>query len=321
MEADLRQRLETLDLVEFHIDSLIDNSVTDFDVFIRIQGEIVLYGAAGYRWFRQEISDLLGFGYTSLLVRREDQVKTRTYLNLARLPLLQKNLAPSERINVIDNIGTEFLKCVYDTPLVEGVIERGKTLAKEIADCIEEDPGSVKFLNHLVEHDSYTYRHSIRVAMFAVAISMGLGISDSERLHDIALGGIFHDIGKKGVSLEVLNKPGVLTKSEWEILRTHPKNGWLDVKDTILSHVPREIILHHHEKRNGSGYPDGLDRHSLLHEVQVATLADIFDALTSNRAYQSRRTPFEALSFIKTKLVGEEVSSEAFKALVQVLAQ
>lgn len=321
MVGDLQGSLGKLSLVDFKVETLIDNSVTDFDVFIKIHKEIVLYGAAGYRWFRQEIMDLVRFGYSTLLVRREDEIKVRTYLQIAHLPQLQKNLEPPDRIRAIDDVGTEFLKCIFEAPLIGAVIEKGKGLAGEITTCIQEDPGSVKFLNHLYEHDSYTYRHSIRVAMYAVAIAIGMGESSEQRLKEIALGGIFHDIGKREVSLDLLNKAGALNKSEWDVLRSHPKVGWLNVKDTILSHVPREIILHHHEKRNGTGYPDGLDRNSLMYEVQVATLADIFDALTSNRSYQTRRSHFEALSFIKSKLVGEEVNSEAFKALVHILSK
>jgi HD-GYP domain-containing protein (c-di-GMP phosphodiesterase class II) len=320
MVTDTQLKIESLDFVNFRVESLIDNSITDFDVFLRLENEVVLYGAAGYRWFRQEIMDLLRSGYETLFVRRDDEIKIKTYLQLARLPQIQKDLPPEKRVNAIDDIGTEFLKCVYDAPFIGSVLDKGKVLADEITECIREDPGSVKFLNHLMEHDLYTYRHSIRVALYAVATAVGLGASDHKQLKEIALGGIFHDIGKKDVSIEVLNKAGALSKSEWEILRAHPKNGWTNVKDTLLSHVPREIILHHHEKRNGSGYPDGLDKNSLLLEVQVATLADIFDALTSQRAYQKRRSHFEALSFIKTKLVGEEINVEAFKALVNVLA-
>jgi HD-GYP domain-containing protein (c-di-GMP phosphodiesterase class II) len=260
-------------------------------------------------------------GFLVLYVRREDESNLKVYLQLAKLPQIQKSMAPQERINAIDHLGAEFLKCVYEGQLTVGTVEKAKSLAAEISSCIQEDPGSIRFLQHLVDHDAYTYRHSIRVATYAVAISIGLGVTEEGHLREVALGGIFHDIGKKEVSLDLLNKPGSLNEGEWEILRCHPKVGWIQIKNTILSHVPREIVLHHHEKRNGSGYPDGLDRHSLLMEVQVATLADIFDALTSNRSYQNRRTHFQALSFIKDRLLTEEVSLEAFKALVGVLAK
>ncbi len=305
--------------VEIPIDRMIDNSVTDFDTFLFIRNEPILYGASGYRWVRQEIMDLQNAGYKVLLVKSNELNKVKVYEQLAKLPTIQQNASPQERINLIDHMGTEFLRCLYEGELTLATVEKAKEIAGEIASCVLEDPSSVKALRHLVDHDSYTYRHSVRVASYAVAIAIGLGVSDSSHLKEIALGGVFHDIGKKEVSLDLLNKPGALNKVEWQTLRMHPKAGWLNIRESILSHIPREIVLHHHEKRNGSGYPDGLGSQSLLMEVQIATLADIFDALTSNRSYQNRRSPFEALSFIKTKLLGEEISQEAFTALIGVL--
>ena len=136
----------------------------------------------------------------------------------------------------------------------------------------------------------------------------------------IALGGIFHDIRKRDVPMSVLNKKGPLTDEEWALMKSHPYNGWLELSQAQLSHTSREIILHHHERFNGKGYPDGLQGSEVLPEVQVAALADIFDALTSSRSYQKRRSRFEALSFIKERLLHEEVSPDAYKALVGILA-
>jgi HD-GYP domain-containing protein (c-di-GMP phosphodiesterase class II) len=96
--------------------------------------------------------------------------------------------------------------------------------------------------------------------------------------------------------------------------------GHDSLKQSNLAVSTKEIILHHHEKRSGQGYPHGLDKNQLLPEVQIATLADIFDALTSARAYQSRRSRFEALDFIKTKLLATDVWPDAFKALVGCLS-
>jgi HD-GYP domain-containing protein (c-di-GMP phosphodiesterase class II) len=115
---------------------------------------------------------------------------------------------------------------------------------------------------------------------------------------------------------------GPLSNGEWEVMRSHPVLGHTTVKDSILSHVPREIILHHHEKLDGSGYPDGLDRNSILGEVQIACLADIFDALTSSRSYQQKRSRYEALDFIKHKMLTQKaVAHDPYRALIQCLAK
>jgi HD-GYP domain-containing protein (c-di-GMP phosphodiesterase class II) len=121
--------------------------------------------------------------------------------------------------------------------------------------------------------------------------------------------------------MQIINKSGPLLDSEWMAMKAHPTEGLKKIKDTDLHQVSREIIVHHHERLNGSGYPHGLTADSLMEEVQIATLADVFDALTSSRSYQNKRTRFEALDFIKHRLLQSEISIEALKALVGCLVK
>ena len=97
--------------------------------------------------------------------------------------------------------------------------------------------------------------------------------------------------------------------------------GAESIAESNLPHVPREIILHHHEKLDGSGYPHGLEKGTLLPEVQIATLADVFDALTSSRTYQNKRSRFEALDFMKSKMIGPKLPFDAFSALISCLSR
>lgn len=304
----------------FRVDRLVDNSVTDFDLFLALEKHFILYSGNGYRWNRAELTELLHAGHEAFHIRHDDLTKAKMYENLALIPQIEKSLAPPERIQHIEQIGAKFVKCLYEGDLTQACVSKAETLAQGMVDCIAEDPSCIKFLTALADHDYYTYFHSVRVAAYAVAIAIGMGLKDSNQLRTIALGGVFHDVGKKEVPLTVLNKSGPLTDAEWKLMRSHPTVGHEQVGQSVLHHVPREIILHHHEKRNGAGYPHGLDRGSLLPEVQIATLADIFDALTSSRSYQNKRSRYEALDFIKHRLLKEEVCPEAFKALIVTLA-
>lgn len=313
-------RLPSLGFSLFPVDRLVDNSVTDFDLFIALESHFILYSGNGYRWNRSELTELLQAGHERFFIRNDDLPKAKMYENLALLPGLEKSLAPPERIQQVEQIGAKFIKCLYEGELTPASVAKAETIASGMVECIAEDPSCIKFLSGLAEHDYYTYYHSVRVAAYACAIAIGMGLEDESQLRSIALGGIFHDIGKKDVPLSVLNKSGALTDAEWRLMRSHPTGGHRLVGETILHHIPREIIIHHHEKRNGAGYPHGLDRGSLLPEVQIATLADIFDALTSSRSYQTKRTRYEALDFIKHRLLKEEVCPDAFRALVVTLA-
>ena len=308
------------DFTVFKIDNLFDNTTTDFDLFIDLQSHFILYSGSGYQWERDELTNLLSRGHHDLYIRQADLRKASMYRVMAQLPQVEKDAAPPERLQSIEELGAKFTECLYQGEITESCVRKGELLASSMVDCIAEDPHSIKVLGQLVEHDRYTYYHSMRVAAFSVAIAIQMGLKDPVKLRDIALGGVFHDVGKKDVGHNILNKAGPLTEAEWNTMRSHPTVGFELIADTIFGHVPREIILHHHEKRNGKGYPHGLSHRDLLEEVQIATLADIFDALTSSRSYQAKRTRFEALDFIRHRLLKEEINTDAFKALVGCLA-
>lgn len=303
------------------ITRLVDNSVTDFDLFLDLEGTLVLYAGEGYKWLKEEMQALLSSGYDTFYILKEDLKKAKMYLKLAELPKIEKNLPPYERIKSIEQVGSQFIKCLYEGEITSACIEKSKVIANSIADCIDEDRTCIKAISGLASHDYYTYYHSIRVATYSLAIAVEMGLSNAAQMKEIALGGIFHDIGKKAVGLDIINKTGSLTDEEWETMRSHPERGIASVENSTLPHIPKEIILHHHEKLDGSGYPHGLGTNSLLPEVQIATLADVFDALTSSRTYQNKRSRFEALDFIKSKMIGPKLPYDAFSALVSCLKQ
>lgn len=312
--------LEKSQFYRFPVDRILDNSVTDFDLYVNVREHLILYSGLGYKWTRDELMRLMKIGHGQLLVRGTDLPRAKMYESLAKLPTLDKTKAPKERIRSIEDVGAAFIKCLYEGDITPACVDKAENIASSIVDCITEDKSCVKELSGLIGHDFYTYYHSVRVASYSVAIASKLGLTDQSYLKQIALGGIFHDVGKKEIPLEILNKAGPLTGTEWDQMRAHPKDGFTKVADSLLSHVPREVVLHHHEKLDGSGYPDALENRSLIMEVQIATLADVFDALTSSRCYQNKRSRYEGLDFIKHKMLGSKISKEAFKGLVGCLA-
>ena len=304
----------------YGVDRLVDNSVTDFDLFISLERHFILYSGSGYKWNRMELNELLRAGHDQLYIRSQDLGKAAMYEAVVKLPMINRELAPPERIQHLEQVGAKFTQCLYEGDLTEACVEKARTLATAMTDCISEDRRCIQNLSGLADHDYYTYFHSVRVSAYSVAIALSLGLNDAALLNQIALGALFHDVGKKDVPQSLLNKSGPLTDAEWKIMRGHPEAGFGRLADSVLSHVPREIVLHHHERRNGLGYPHGLDKGSLLPEVQIATLADIFDALTSARSYQSKRSRYEALDFIRHKLLKEEVCPDSYRALINCLA-
>ena len=140
-------------------------------------------------------------------------------------------------------------------------------------------------VNALEAKDPYTGKHSERVTQFAVELAKEMAISEThiEMLNTV---GYLHDIGKIGMPDEILNKPGTLTREEYEIVKRHPVLGESIVKDLGLGAEERAIIRHHHERWDGKGYPDGLAGDNIPLLARIVAVADAFDAMTSKRAYR-----------------------------------
>jgi len=154
-------------------------------------------------------------------------------------------------------------------------------------------------LAHAIEaKDQYTEGHIHRVANIAVMIGKKLVLS-SQELDSLRLGGILHDIGKIGIPNKILNKPGALDPEEWEIIKTHPDAGTkicMPLKNMLGPAL--DIIRHHHEKLDGSGYPDGLKDGEISVVARIMAVADIYDALTTVRPYRLAMTKDKAISIL-----------------------
>ena len=133
--------------------------------------------------------------------------------------------------------------------------------------------------------DPYTEVHSRRVSEYAVMIAQEMHLS-GRRVDDLHVAALLHDIGKIGVSDGVLNKNGPLSDDEWKIVRQHPEVGYRIVSQLKLSETAKSAILHHHERFDGKGYPSGVSLSTLPLEVAILSIADAFDAMTSDRPYR-----------------------------------
>ncbi|MBM7624178.1 HD-GYP domain-containing protein [Sporohalobacter salinus] len=137
--------------------------------------------------------------------------------------------------------------------------------------------------------DNYTFQHSWRVAELATMIAQEMNLTNEvvERVHQAAH---LHDIGKIGVSDNILNKPGKLTEDEVKEMQKHPTIGYNILKKVSMFKSISTIVLYHHERYDGLGYPEGLKGEEIPLESRIITVADAFDAITSNRSYRQAQS-------------------------------
>lgn len=168
-------------------------------------------------------------------------------------------------------------------------------------------------------YDDYTFHHSLSVAIMAIAIGMELGFNNT-MLKELGLAGLLHDIGKVAVPIEIITKPGRLTKEEFDIVKMHPVHAANHFKERHL--VNDNIfngIVGHHEKLDGSGYPNNLKGDQIHPYARILAVADVYDALTSNRPYRVPNPPNEAIEFVMGGM-GSHFDEKVIKAFLRKVA-
>lgn len=141
--------------------------------------------------------------------------------------------------------------------------------------------------NSLEAKDKYTKGHCERVTLYSVAIGKAMGLG-GEDLLNLEFAGLLHDIGKIGIPNELINKEGTLTSEEYDIIKKHPQIGYDILKDVGFLEISKRVLLQHHERVDGKGYPSGLRRENIDMMARMLAAADAYDAMTSSRPYRSR---------------------------------
>jgi putative nucleotidyltransferase with HDIG domain len=154
--------------------------------------------------------------------------------------------------------------------------------------------------NALEAKDPYTRGHSERVGASSAALARALGLGHAE-VETAAQAGLLHDIGKIGVPEAVLGKQGALTDDEWALMRRHPVIGAQIVAPFDFLATAAPLIRHHHERADGSGYPDGLRGEAIPSGACIIAVADVYDALTSDRPYRAALSPQRALEYLSAE--------------------
>lgn len=158
----------------------------------------------------------------------------------------------------------------------------------------------MSYISELKNKDLYTFTHSVNVGFYSMLMAKWMRLSENQ-VKEIIVAGLLHDIGKTKIDDKILNKPGRLTKEEFDEMKKHPRYGYDIVKK--VSQISEDIktgILFHHERMDGSGYPSRLKNDEINLYSRIIAIADTYDAMTSNRVYKKRVTPFESFNMFLT---------------------
>lgn len=191
-------------------------------------------------------------------------------------------------------------------------------LVDEISDSVARNASALISLARLKTADDYTYMHSVAVCAMMMALARQLDL-DEAQVRSVGLAGLMHDLGKALMPLELLNKPGKLTDEEYALMKEHPREGHrlleslADVDPVVL-----DVCLHHHEKFDGSGYPDRLAGEQISLHARMGAICDVYDAITSNRPYKQGWDPAQSLHKM-AEWSGGHFDPRVFQAFVKSL--
>ncbi|WP_432408087.1 HD-GYP domain-containing protein [Wukongibacter sp. M2B1] len=194
-----------------------------------------------------------------------------------------------------------------------------KNAIYQITNNLKKNNGSLFNMVEIMSTDLATYNHCVNVSVLAIMTARAMGL-DEKRIMDIGVGALMHDIGYAYVPSEIINKPGKLSDEEFEAIKKHTVYGYEMVKeDANISAIVKTIILMHHERLDGSGYPLRIKGDKINKFVRIVSICDMFEALTSDRAYREKMPVYKALELLTAETTSK-LDLEIYKNFIKNIA-
>lgn len=287
-----------------------------FDLFVQLGQRHLHYLRAGDRLEAHKIQTFENKAPELFYVAAADREKYKSFIHDQ---VHGDTLKPSEKAMIL----RESSMCLVEELFESKDIERALTESKQIIDGFVEfmatDPAGMAHLVGLSGHDFYTYNHSLDVGIYCLGLGQAAGYNEND-LRELGLGGLFHDIGKRNVPVEIITKKGSLDETEWATMQKHPQFGLIILEEHGSSDKVKACCFEHHESFLGNGYPQQLPGPEIHPMARITAIADTYDALTTKRSYNSAMRPTEAVEMMKTKLAGR-YDPDLLKAMYEVLFQ
>jgi HD-GYP domain-containing protein (c-di-GMP phosphodiesterase class II) len=231
-----------------------------------------------------------------------------------------KKLPPEEKSKIVYQCSLELMGRLFEDPKTENIREAKAGIA-EIVDLVISDNATSAALLKITSYDFYTYTHSVNVGVLSVLLCKSLfGRSDAHDLHELGAGFFLHDIGKVRIDPAIINNRGRLSDEDMAVIRTHPDHGYAILSETNqLTEECKIIVVQHHERQDGSGYPQRLRGDEIHDYGRICSIADVYDALTAERSYKKKLDTFSALKVMKEQLL-DHFHQEIFEKFVLLFA-
>lgn len=219
-----------------------------------------------------------------------------------------------------DTFKGKYQEKLIDKPLISDNLSMSfRSLLSMIIDDLKGNSQAMLMLSSIYVKDTYLYNHSLNVSLYSISMGMGLGLKH-QQLVELGLGALLHDIGKTRIPLSVLEKKEKLTDEEFSLIKNHSEFGFEILRKEIGIPLPSaHCAYQHHERINGSGYPRGLVGNNIHKYSKIVAIADVYDAIVSERVYKKPKLPHEALELLFTG-VNQDFDKEMVEAFKKNIA-
>lgn len=257
---------------------------------------------------------------------KQETIKLLSKYQVASIWVVDSNAANYE-ISVVQNLvnAATRLKLVYS--IQNAFYGHGgvTTYFPQLKSCVEDVVNDLSKRDELLIHlndirlkSDYLFIHSVDVGLFAIVIGMTMGLPQ-EDICMLGMGGLLHDFGKTRIARDILDKQGPLSFDEFKIVKQHASFGYNILKtESMIDHRVMLVALQHHERPDGKGYPWGISQENIHLLARIVAVADVYDALTTDRAYRPRIAPYEAVNIINEG-AGTQFDCSVVQALNKVV--
>ncbi len=302
-------------------DGLRVDTILDFDLYIRQHdNRYVLYRNKNLTFTRENAERLKATEVGCVCISAKDREKYLSYIENQLPQIVRDSSIPAKRkTTLLYKAAANTIRQVITKPLTSAGLERAMSIADNVTEHLATNPGAFEDILRTSPSEYSTETHSINVCAYSLAIANSMGKFGHEEMRALGTGALLHDIGKYKIDEDIINKREPLSTHEWEELKKHPEYG-LKMLERFEELPPGTlpVVMLHHEKVNGSGYPAGLKGNDIPLAARIACIADIFDAITSDRAYKGAVSSYEALIKMSDEMQGL-IDSEVFAHFLRLL--
>ncbi|MBC7458218.1 MAG: HD domain-containing protein [Bdellovibrionaceae bacterium] len=308
--------MSTTGYFRIRLTTLIGTALLPFNVYILIDQKVILYVKMGDKIPKEKILSLHAKDSgESFILAIADKEKYQHYIR----DLMNSNTYPdSEKAIILKESSIAILEDLFDNPDVKQALSDSKPIITDLINFMQNAPNEMGNLITLSGHDFYTYNHSFDVSIYSLGLGQALGFTKTE-LEELGLSSLYHDLGKRLVPLEILCKKGALDDNEWIQMRMHPQLGLKILNEHVnISDAIKAACYEHHESWAGGGYPQGIAKQDIHPFARIVALTDTYDAMTTQRSYNTPMKPADALNLMNGNLA-QRYDPDMLKAMYSVL--